>query len=152
MRFIDCAQGSEEWHLARAGVTTASDFADAVAITGGLDEKQQAYVDALKAGKSETEARLVAGYKNKPSSSGIERALAGLPVGEPADPAIRLAVKKAIERISKKPYGNTGGNFYASCACATRPASSCWSKRPGCASPTRACSAPASTGWSWTTG
>lgn len=113
MRLIECNQGSEEWHLARAGVTTASDFADAVAITGGLDERQLAYVNALRGGSTEAEAMLASGYKAKPKFSGLERALAGLPVGEPADPEIRLAVKKAIERISKKPYGNTGGNFYA---------------------------------------
>lgn len=114
MQLIECNQGSEEWHLSRAGVTTASDFADAVAITGGLEEKQRLYVDAIRGGKGEAEAMLLAGYKAKPKFSALDRALAGLPVGDPADPAIRLAVKKAIERISKRPYGNTsGGNFYA---------------------------------------
>lgn len=30
MKFITCAQGSPEWHQARAGVITASCYADAV--------------------------------------------------------------------------------------------------------------------------
>ncbi len=113
MILINCQQGSEEWHAARAGVTTASTFSDAVAIVGGLTEQQSKYVGAMLSGKTEAEAMAVAGYKAKPKSATVDRALDGLPVGEPSDASKKLAVTTAIERISKKAYGNTGGKYYA---------------------------------------
>ena len=40
MKFIECAQGTPEWHAARSGKVTASRFADAISTVGGLDERQ----------------------------------------------------------------------------------------------------------------
>lgn len=113
MQIFNHPQGSDEWLAERAGCTTASEFGDAVAIVGGLTEQQAIYVAALKAGKTEAAAMIEAAYKSKPKAAGIDLALQGLPVGEPSDPALRLAARKAIERISARPYGNTGGGFYA---------------------------------------
>lgn len=113
MQIFNHPQGSDEWLTARAGCTTASEFADAVSIVGGLTEQQAIYVAAIKAGATEAGAMAQAGYKAKPKASGIELALQDLPVGEPSEPALRLAARKAIERIAGKPYGNTGGGFYA---------------------------------------
>lgn len=111
MIFVPCLQGTEEWHKARAGVTTASTFADAISTVGGLDEKQSAYVEAVKAGATEAEAMAIAGYKAKPKAESVARALAGLPVGEPSAVAIRLAIETAMELISGKPYGDTFETF-----------------------------------------
>lgn len=113
MIICEAKQGSDEWLADRAGCTTASDAGDAIAIVGGLDERQAAYVAAIRGGASESEAMTQVGYKAKPRADAIERALKGLPVGEPSDPAIRLAARKAIERITGRPYGNSGGGFYA---------------------------------------
>ncbi|HOW46092.1 MAG TPA: YqaJ viral recombinase family protein [Rubrivivax sp.] len=112
---IQCTaqQGSDEWLADRAGCTTASVAADALSIVGGLTEQQATYVAALKAGKTEAQAMAEANYKAKPKASGIELALQGLPVGEPSDAALGLAARLAIERIAGKPYGNSGGGFYA---------------------------------------
>ncbi|WOB06551.1 lambda exonuclease family protein [Piscinibacter gummiphilus] len=111
--FIACEQGTDEWHQARCGVPTASVFAEALSLVGTLDEKQQKYVDAMLAGKPEPEALALAGYKAKPTSETVKKALAGLPVGEPSEASNKLAIKYAIERISGKPYGNTQGSFFA---------------------------------------
>lgn len=113
MIFINCEQGSDEWHAARAGVITASTFSDAVSIVGGLTEQQQIFFDAIGAGKGEAAAMAAADYKAKPKSKTLERALAGLPIGEPSDASRKLAVATAIERISGKPYGDIGGSFFA---------------------------------------
>lgn len=98
-------QGSAEWHAARAAAVTASTFADAVSTVGGLNEQQATYVKAVQGGASEADAMAVAGYKAKPKADAITRALAGLPVGEPSEASNKLAVIKAIERISGKAYG-----------------------------------------------
>lgn len=111
MKFIDVIQGSEEWHAARAGVTTASTFATAVSKSGGLTEQQAAYVAAIQAGKTETEAMAIAGYKAKPKSETVSKALAGLRVTEPSEASTTLAIATAIERISGKPYGDTFETF-----------------------------------------
>lgn len=103
MIIIRCAQGSPEWHQARAGVITASMFCVARQRVGGLDERQQAYVDAIKAGKTEAEAMLVAGYKAKPRASAIDRSLAGKKVGDFSAAAKDYAFRLAIERISGMP-------------------------------------------------
>lgn len=113
MQMFNHPQGSDAWLAERAGCTTASVFADAVSVVGGLTEQQARYVAAIHAGKSESEAMAEAGYKAKPKASGIDLALQGAPVGEPSEPALRLAARLAIERIAGRPYGNTGGGFYA---------------------------------------
>jgi hypothetical protein len=103
MKLIHCEQGSEAWHAARAGCITASMFKVARSRVNGLDEKQAAYVNAILSGLDEGAARDVAGYKAPPKSKTVERAIAGLPVGEPSDAALNYAFRLAIERISGKP-------------------------------------------------
>ncbi|MEW6022820.1 MAG: lambda exonuclease family protein [Pseudomonadota bacterium] len=105
MKFIECAQGTPEWHAARSGLITASCFADAISMVGGLDERQQKYVDAVLAGTDTKAALLLAGYKATPSAESVRRALAGEEVGEPSDIARRYAADLAIERISGHPHG-----------------------------------------------
>lgn len=107
MIVIECEQGTEAWHAARAGVITASTFCQAMEVTGGLDDKQQAFVDTMLAGKTEAEALLASGYKKRPTAEGVEKALRGEPVGVPSPGSERLAATLAIERITKQPYGDT---------------------------------------------
>jgi hypothetical protein len=111
--FLACEQGTDEWHAARAGVITASNFAEAVSITGGLTEQQQKYYDVIIKGGSVEAAMAAADYKAAPKSETLKRALAGLPIGEPSEASDKLAAKYAIERISKKPYGDTRSGFFA---------------------------------------
>lgn len=113
MIFLNDKQGTPEWHQNRCGVITASTFADCISIVDGLTAQQQAYYDAVKAGKDQAGAMAAAGYKAKPSSTTLERALAGLPVGRPSDASDKLAIITAIERISGAPYGDTKGSFFA---------------------------------------
>lgn len=96
-------QGSPAWKQARAGVITASMFSTIRKRVGGLTAQQQTYVDAIRAGKSPAEAQTDAGYKAKPSASAIERALAGLPVGDWSEAAKDYAFRLAIERIGGEP-------------------------------------------------
>ena len=105
MKFIQCAQGTPEWHAARSGLITASCFADAISITGGLDERQTKYVEAILAGFEPKVALAAAGYKATPSADSVRRALAGEKVGEPSETARRYAADLAIERISGHPHG-----------------------------------------------
>lgn len=111
MLFISCTQGSPEWFAARAGVTTASTFAEALSITGGLDDKQAKYVDVIRSGGTQDMALEQSGYKAPPKAEAVARALKGLPVGEPSVPAIRLAQVTAMELISGEPYGDTFQTF-----------------------------------------
>ena len=103
-------QGSEAWKKARAGCITGSNFKMIRAKVNGLDEKQMAYVTAVLAGKSEAEAREIAGYKAPPKSETVARAIKGLPVGDFSDVAKNHAFALAIERISGEPLmeGYTG--------------------------------------------
>lgn len=103
MIIIECEQGSREWHQARAGVITASMFAECRKRVGGLTEQQSLYVDAIRNGSSEADARLAAGYKTAPRSTTIARALAGESVGDFSDAAKAYAFRLAIERISGTP-------------------------------------------------
>lgn len=103
MILVHCAQGDDEWKATRAGVITASMFSTIRKKVGGLDERQTAYVNAVIDGKSQAEAMLIAGYKTKPRAEAIERALAGLPVGDWSDAAKDYAFRLAIERISGEP-------------------------------------------------
>lgn len=103
MILVPCQQGDEAWKGARSGVITASMFSVIRKRVGELDERQAAYVNAMLNGKSQAEAMLLAGYKAKPRAEAIERALAGLPVGEWSDPAKDYAFRLAIERISGEP-------------------------------------------------
>lgn len=103
MLIVNCDQGSEEWHKARAGVITASMFSTARKKVGTLDERQSLYVECIKSGMSEKEAIDKAGYKAKPKAEGITLALAGKPVGEHSDEAKNYAFRLAVERISGMP-------------------------------------------------
>ena len=98
-----CEQGGDEWHNLRAGCITASKFADARSKVNCLTDQQQKYVDAIFAGKTETQAREAAGYKAAPKAAGIELALEGKPVGEFSSTAKDYAFRLAIERISGEP-------------------------------------------------
>jgi hypothetical protein len=100
MRFIECRQGTPEWHLERSGLITASCFADAISTVGAMNDQQLAYVAAVRAGKPEKEAALDAGYKSAPKSEIIKRALAGEDTSQPSDTAKRYAADLALERIS----------------------------------------------------
>lgn len=96
-------QGSPEWHQARAGVITGSMFSTARERVRALDERQRKYVDLIKSGHSEPIARDLAGYKAKPKSEGIERALRGEDVGDYSSAALDYAFRLAVERISGTP-------------------------------------------------
>jgi hypothetical protein len=100
MRVIHCDQGSPEWHQARAGVITASMFKVARSRVNCLTDQQQKFVTAILDGKTEAEAKILAGYKARPTAEGVERALHGLPVGDWSDPAKNYAFRLAVERIS----------------------------------------------------
>lgn len=107
MLFVSCTQGSPEWFAARAGVTTASTFADALSIVGGLDERQAKYVEVILAGGTKEQALEKSGYKAPPTADVVARALKGLPVGEPSAASLRIAMETAMELISGEPYGDT---------------------------------------------
>jgi len=97
-------QGSDEWHRLRAGLATASMFKVARSKVDGLTEQQALYVQAKRKGFDDQTARDSAGYKTKPTmSEKLERALAGLPVGDFSDPAKNYAFRLAVERISGMP-------------------------------------------------
>lgn len=103
MIIINCAQGSPEWHQARAGVITASMFAEVRKRVGGLTDQQAIYVHFMLAGNTEAEARFAAGYKSAPKASAITKALAGEPVGDFSEQAKGYAFRLAVERISGRP-------------------------------------------------
>lgn len=105
MKFVECAQGTPEWHLSRCGKITASCFADAISTVGGLTEQQAMYVDAVRKGIPAKDAAIYAGYKATPSSDIVRRALAGEETAQPSDIAKRYAADLAIERISGQPHG-----------------------------------------------
>lgn len=107
MIVLNHPQGSEDWLRARIGACTASRFSDARERVGGLDERQSAYVKAIQRGASEDEAKLVAGYKNKPSAAVIDKALAGMPVDEPGAKAVAYAALIAVETIAREPLDET---------------------------------------------
>lgn len=103
MKIVHCAQGSSDWFSARAGVITASMFSVARERVGMLDERQQRYVDLVRSGKDESDATKEAGYKSRPSSDSIRRAIAGEKVGDFSEAAKNYAFRVAIERISGTP-------------------------------------------------
>lgn len=92
-------QGSEAWHEARRGVITASRAADARNRTNGLTKQQNTYVDAILRGCTEGEAMIEAGYKRKPTSEDVERAIRGSLPLQWGDAAIAYAMDLARERV-----------------------------------------------------
>jgi hypothetical protein len=113
MKVYEVEQGSAEWHQARAGVISASMFAVARKKVGGLDERQQKYVNAILDGIPEKEALALAGYKARPTSETVARALTGERVGQPCEEAMNYAVRLAIERISGFPLQDEKFETYA---------------------------------------
>jgi hypothetical protein len=107
MIVLNYPQGSDDWLRARCGAATASRFAEARERVGGLTDQQRIYVEALRAGLSEAEARVKAGYKNKPSAEAITRALAGEPVDAPGAAAIKYSWLIALETIAREPLDDT---------------------------------------------
>lgn len=105
MKFIECAQGTPEWHAARSGLITASCFADAISVVGGLTEQQAKYVAAVRAGADPKIAMAAAGYKAAPTAECVRRAIAGEKTEQPSDTARRYAADLAFERISGQPLG-----------------------------------------------
>jgi len=106
MILYECAQGSPEWHKARAGVITASMFSIARKKVGGLTDQQAIYVNAMLDGKGQTIAMALAAYKAAPKSETVAKALDGLPVGDFSDEAKNYAFRLAIERISGEALDN----------------------------------------------
>jgi hypothetical protein len=107
MKLLTVPQGSQEWLQARAGVITASRFKDALAKVGGLDEKQQAYVDAVNRGMGEKAAYLEAGYKAQPKADVIKRALEGQDTSKPGADAMAYAWLIALETVAREPLDET---------------------------------------------
>lgn len=103
MKVINCAQGSDIWLKERAGCITASMFSTARQKVNGLNAQQRKYVDAMLAGKGETVAMDLAGYKAGPKAEVVQRALAGESVGEPSNAALSYAFELAVERIGGAP-------------------------------------------------
>lgn len=99
----ECTQGSPEWHQSRAGVITASMFSEVRKRVGGLNEQQQKYVDAIRDGKTDKEAAVIAGYRSPPRAAAVETALAGGNPGDYTDAAKNYAFRLAVERISGEP-------------------------------------------------
>lgn len=102
----ECPQSSAEWHRARAGVITASMVDTVRKKVDGLTDQQAAYVAARKAGQTEEQAMLTAGYKSKPRAAAIDVALAGGTPGTWSDAAKNYAFKLAIERITGTALGD----------------------------------------------
>lgn len=101
MKFINCKPGSDEWLQSRVGVITASMFSTAVEVVNGLSAQQKKYVDAILNGDSEDVAANAGGYKTKVKrTETVQRAIDGLPVGEPSMGSNLYLGATAIERIS----------------------------------------------------
>lgn len=106
MKFIECRQGTPEWDAARCRRITASRFADAVSMVGGLTDQQKNYVSLIvDQHLAPKDAAAGAGYKALPTSDIVRRALAGERTEEFSDTARRYAADLSIERISTKPHG-----------------------------------------------
>lgn len=103
MIVVNCTQGSDIWLQERAGCITASMFTTARSKVNGLSAQQRKYVDAMLAGKSETKAMELAGYKAGPKAEVVQRALDGESVGEPSSAALNYAFELAVERIGGAP-------------------------------------------------
>jgi hypothetical protein len=101
--YVDCEQGSPEWHVERAGLITASMVSTVRKLVGGLNEQQQKYVDLVSGGADPAAAAKDAGYKKAPSSQKLDDAIAGKPCGEYGEAALNYAFRLACERISGLP-------------------------------------------------
>lgn len=102
-QIIECEQGGDAWHLARAGVITASMFSTVRAKVNGLTAQQSTYVNAIRAGKTEAQARDDAAYKAAPKAEVVQRAIDGEAVGDWSEASLNYAFRLAIERIGGEP-------------------------------------------------
>lgn len=100
---IECEQGSEEWHIARAGCITASMVSTIRAKVGGLTDQQAEYVNYIVNGCKPAEAARLAGYQKPPTAKVVEAVLNGEKVGDYSMAAKDYAFRLAIERISGVP-------------------------------------------------
>lgn len=110
-QIIECSQGTDSWFMARAGKITASMFSTVRKKVNGLTDQQQKYVDAILSGRSETEARAIAGYKAAPKSETVQRALDGEQIGDWSETALNYAFRLAVERISGTPLDEGYQNY-----------------------------------------
>ena len=94
----DSEQRSEGWYAARRGAITGSRAELARDRSDGLTAQQRIYVDALRAGKTEEQAKTAAGYKAKPSFSLLDSAIAGTLKKIYSDTALAYAMDLARER------------------------------------------------------
>jgi hypothetical protein len=113
MMIYECAQGSPEWHKARCGVISASNFWLVRAKVGTLDDRQRVYVQARLEGETDKQAMERAGYKAKPSAASVAEALQRetLNVGEWSDAAKNYAFRLACERIGGQPLDDPFETF-----------------------------------------
>ena len=100
---IGCEQGTPEWHEARAGVISASNFSMIRKKVNGLNEKQALFVQAKLSGASDDEALKASGYQQPPRAQVVFDALEGKPVGEYSEAAKNHAFNLAVERICGGP-------------------------------------------------
>lgn len=107
MIVLNYPQGSQDWLQARCGVITASRFSDAISVVGVLTQQQQAYVNALRTGKSEASALIAAGYQKRPTSEAVKMALSGVDTSRPSEKAIKYAWLIAMETIAREPLDDT---------------------------------------------
>lgn len=90
MRLIECVQGSEVWHQARAGVCTASRFADVMAVikTGEAADRRNYRTDLVV---EQLTGRGLEGFTNKAMQQGIER-----------EPLARLAYEEETGNVVRE--------------------------------------------------
>lgn len=113
MIVIETEQGSPEWFNERSGAITASMFAEVRKRVNALDDRQAAYVEAVRSGMETKDAAKVAGYKIAPKSDRVERAIAGERIGDYTDTAKNYAFRLAIERISGEALADGQFETYA---------------------------------------
>jgi hypothetical protein len=95
--------GTQQWFIDRAGAATASRFTECRKVSGGLNDQQLLYANAIKKGKSEAEAKEMSGYKAAPKAESIFAYIRGEKVGDFSQAAKDYAFKLAVERISGMP-------------------------------------------------
>lgn len=101
-------QHTAEWKESRLGVCTASRARD-VRRTDGLTKQQRMFVDAIRAGKGDAQALIASGYKKRPTSDLVDKAIAGALPLQFGDTACTYARELARERLGgKEPEGFQG--------------------------------------------
>lgn len=75
MPFLNLEQGSADWIAERRGKVTGSKFKDARDRTSGLTQQQTTYVALMRAGKPQSDAMAIAGYKRAPTTESVSKAI-----------------------------------------------------------------------------